>query len=63
MTLIRAVDLSGYWVMGYFRDICVTISAHNVSVYRVGVDVFVNIVNSLYPKFVDPTDLTIFVSH
>ncbi len=63
MTFIRAVDLIGYRVMGYLRDICVTVSARNVSVCCVGVDVLVNVVNSLYPKFVDPTDLTILVSH
>ncbi len=63
MTFIRAVDLIFYGVMGYLRDICVAIPARNIPVCRVGVDVLVNVVNSLYPKFVDPTDLTILVSH
>ena len=63
MTFIRAVDLIGYGVMRYLRDICVAVPARNIPVCRVGVDVLVNVINSLYPKFVDPTDLTILVSH
>ena len=63
MTFIRAVDLIFYRVMRYLRDICVAVPAWNVPVRGVGVDVLVNVVNSLYPKFVDPTDLTVLVSH
>lgn len=63
MTFIRAVDFIFYRVMGYLSDICVAVSAWNVPVRCVGVDIFVNVVNSLYPKFVDPTDLTVLVSH
>ena len=63
MTFVRAVDLFCYSVMRYLRDICVAVSARNVPVCRVGVDVLVNVVNSFYSKFVDPTDLTVLVSH
>ena len=63
MAFISAVNYFFYWIMRYLRDICVAIPARNIPVCRVGVDVLVNVVNSLYPKFVDPTDLTIFVSH
>ena len=63
MAFVRAVDLFCYWVMRYLCDICVAVPARNVPVSRVGVDVFVDVVNSLYPKFVDPTDLTVLVSH
>ncbi len=63
MTFVRAVDLFCYRVMWYLRDICVTVPARNVPVCRVCVDVLVNVVNSLYSKFVDPTDLTVLVSH
>ena len=63
MTFIRAVDLFGYGVMGYLRDICVAVPARNVPVYSVCINVLANVINSLYPKFVDPTDLTVLVSH
>lgn len=63
MTFIRAVDLIFYRVMRYLRDICVAVPARNVPVCRIGIDVLVNVVNSFYPKFVDPTDLTVLVSH
>ena len=63
MTFICAVDLIFYRVMRYLSDICVAVPARNVSVRSVVVDVFIYIVNSFYSKFVDPTDLTVLVSH
>ena len=63
MAFVRAVDLFCYRVMGYLRDIRVAVPARYVPVCRVCVDVLINVVNSFYPKFVDPTDLTVLVSH
>lgn len=63
MTFIRAVDLIFYGIMRYLRDICVAVPARNVPVCSVVIDILVNVVYSLYSKFVDPTDLTILVSH
>ena len=63
MAFVSAVDLFCYGVMGYLRDVRVAVPARNVPVSSICVDVLVNVVNSLYPKFVDPTDLTVLVSH
>ena len=63
MTFIRAVHHFFYWIMRYLGYICVAVPARNVPVCRIGIDVLVNVVNSFYPKFVDPTDLTVLVSH
>ena len=63
MALVRAVDLIFYVVMRYLSDIRMAVPARNVPVSSVVIDIFVNVINSLYPKFVDPTDLTVLVSH
>jgi hypothetical protein len=63
MTFVSAIDLFFYRVMGDLGYIIMAVSAGNVSVNGVCVNIFINIIALFAALFVDPTDLTILMSH
>ncbi len=63
MAFIGTVDLFRYSVMRDFCDIRMAVPAWNIPVYGIGIYIFVNVITLFTSRFVDPTDLTVLVSH
>ena len=62
MAFIGTVNFFRYSVMRDFCNIIMAISAWNIPVGRIGIDIFVNIITPFCSFFVDPTVLTVFVA-
>ncbi len=63
MALIRTVDFISDSVVGDFCNICMAVPARNVPVCGICINIFIDIVAFFSAQFVDPTDLTVLVSH
>ncbi len=63
MALICTVDYISDSIMGDFCDICMAVPAWNVPVRGIGINIFIDIITYFSSIFVDPTDLTVLVSH
>ncbi len=63
MAFIGTVNLFLYFIMRDFRNVGMAVSAWYIPVGGIGINIFVNVI-TLFPSFfVDPTDLTVLVSH
>ena len=63
MALIRTVDFISDRIMGDFCNIRMAVPARNISVRGIVINIFIDIITLFSSLFVDPTDLTVLVSH
>ena len=63
MTFVGTIHFFFYRIMRYTGYIGMAVPAGNISVDSVRVYIFINIVNFFASLFVDPTDLTVLMSH
>ncbi len=63
MALISTVNFFRYSVMRDFSNVRMAVSAWDIPVGCIGINIFVNVIALFSSFFVDPTDLTVLVSH
>jgi len=63
MAFSAAVYFFSNRVVGEFGDICMAVPARDIFMSGVCINVFVDMVSPFSSKFIDPTDLRVFMSH
>jgi hypothetical protein len=63
VAFIGTVNFFLYFIMRDFRNVRMAVSARDIPVDGIGINIFVNVIALFSSFFVDPTDLTVLVSH
>jgi hypothetical protein len=63
VAFICAVDFFRYRIVGEFVNVVMAVSAGNISVCSICVNIFVNVITSFASLFVNASDLTILMAH
>lgn len=63
MAFIGTVNFFRYSIMRDFRNVRMAVSARDIPVGGIGINIFANVITLFSSFFVDPTDLTVLMSH